>query len=50
MSDRLKNRARFSASLDKKTIKELKEYSKKTMIPASRIIEVAFQEYMKKHK
>ena len=50
MADRLKNRVRFSASLDKKTIQELKEFSEKSMIPASRIIEVALKEYMLKYQ
>ena len=45
--DRLKNRVRFSTSLDKKTVEMLKEYSDKTMIPISRIIDVAVQEYIK---
>lgn len=49
MGDRLKNRVRFSTSLDKKTVQVLKEYSDKTMIPVSKIIDVAIQEYVKKH-
>lgn len=47
MADRLKNRIRFSTTLDKKTIEILKEYSDKTMIPSSKIIDVAIQEYIK---
>lgn len=50
MADRLKNRVRFSTSLDKKTVQDLKEYSDKTMIPVSRIVDVAVQEYVNKHK
>ena len=46
MGDRLKNRVRFSTSLDKKTVQVLKEYSDKTMIPVSKIIDVAVQEYV----
>lgn len=50
MADRLKNRIRFSTTLDKKTIEALKDYSDKTMIPSSRIVDVAIQEYIKNHK
>lgn len=49
MADRLKNRIRFSTTLDKKTIEILKEYSYKTMIPSSKIIDVSIQEYIKNH-
>ena len=48
MADRLKNRIRFSTTVDKKTIEALKEYSNQTMIPISKIIDVAVQEYIKK--
>lgn len=48
--DRLKNRARFSTSLDKKTVQSLKEYSDKTMIPISKIIDVAVREYIERNK
>ena len=47
MADRLKNRIRFSTTVDKKTIEALKEYSNQTMIPISKIIDVAVQEYIK---
>lgn len=50
MTDRLKNRVRFSASLDKKTVESLKEYSNQTMIPISRLVDVAVKEYMEKHR
>lgn len=43
----LKNRERFSTTLDKSVIKELKAYSQKTMIPISRIIDKAIIEYIK---
>lgn len=46
--DRLKNRVRFSTTLDKKTIQMLKEYSDKSMIPSSKIVDVAIQEYIKR--
>lgn len=45
--DRLKNRVRFSTSLDKKTVEMLKEYSNKTMIPISKIVDMAVQDYIK---
>lgn len=46
MSDRLKNRERFSTTLEKGTVKMLKEYSDKTMIPISKIVDVAIKEYI----
>ena len=46
--DALKNRERFSTTLDKQIVKELKEYSKKTMIPISKILDVAIKEYIEK--
>ena len=45
--DRLKNRVRFSTSLDKKTVEMLKEYSNKTMIPISKIVDMAVQDFIK---
>lgn len=48
--DRLKNRVRFSTSLDKKTVEDLKEYSKESMIPISKLVDVAIQEYIDKRK
>ena len=49
MTDRLKNRIRFSTTLDKKTIQTLKDYSESTMIPISKIIDVAVREYIAKN-
>ena len=46
--DRLKNRVRFSTTLDKKTVQVLKDYSNETMIPVSKIVDVAVQEYLDK--
>ena len=46
--DRLKNRVRFSTTLDKKTVELLKEYSNETMIPSSKIVDVAIREYIEK--
>lgn len=45
--DRLKNRVRFSTSLDKKTVEMLKKYSNKTMIPISKIVDMAVQDFIK---
>lgn len=43
----LKNRERFSTTLDKAIVKELKEYSERTMIPISKILDKAISEYIK---
>jgi len=43
----LKNRERIGTSLPSELIKELKDYSEKTMIPLSRIIEASIIEYLK---
>ena len=48
MGDTLKNRERFSTTLDKQTVEELKNYSKSTMIPISKILDKAIHEYIKK--
>ena len=48
MADTLKNRVRFSTTLDKETLKVLREYSEKTMIPITKIIDSAILEYIKK--
>lgn len=40
--DELKNRVRFSTTLDKEVERKLKEYSKQTMIPISRLADKAF--------
>lgn len=47
MNDTLKNRMRFSSTLPKEMYNLLKEYSEKTMIPVSRLIESAIMDYMK---
>lgn len=41
----LKNRVRFSTTLDKNIEKKLKEYSKQTMIPISKIVDNALIAY-----
>ena len=43
----LKNRERIGTSLPSELIKELKDYSERTMIPLSRIIEASIIEYLK---
>lgn len=50
MADRLKNRVRFSTSLDKKTIESLKDFSDKTMIPISKLVDIAVKEYIENHQ
>ena len=44
--DELKNRVRFSTTLDKETEKKLKEFSKSTMIPISKIVDNAIITYI----
>lgn len=44
--DELKNRVRFSTTLDKNVERKLKEYSNQTMIPISRIIDLAILEHI----
>ena len=39
--DTLKNRIRFSTSLDKEVNEKLKEFSQKTMIPVSKLMDIA---------
>jgi metal-responsive CopG/Arc/MetJ family transcriptional regulator len=46
INNTLKSRERFSTTLDKKVINELKDYSKKTMIPISKILDKAITEYI----
>lgn len=47
--DELKNRVRFSTTLDKETEKQLKEYSKQSFIPISKIVDNAIIEYLSKN-
>lgn len=47
--DTLKNKVRFSTTLSPETNNALKEYSKKTMIPISKIVESAIIEYIKRN-
>lgn len=48
-NDTLKNKVRFSSTLPPEVDKLLKDYSKQTMIPISKILEVAIAEYLKNH-
>lgn len=43
----LKNRVRFSTTLSIEVERSLKEYSKKTDIPVSKIVDKAIFEYLK---
>lgn len=45
MSD-LKNRERIGTSLPIGLVKQLKDYSEKTMVPISKIIEKAIEKYL----
>lgn len=44
--DELKSRVRFSTTLDKETEKQLKAFSKSTMIPISKIVDSAIITYI----
>ena len=46
-NDTLKNRERFSTTIDKNVLAQLKQYSETTMIPISKIIDKAISEYIK---
>lgn len=47
-NDTLKNKVRFSSTLPQEVDKILKDYSKETMIPISKILEAAIMEYISK--
>ena len=47
--DSLKNRVRFSSTLSPDVDKVLKDYSQKTMIPISKILDSAIMEYISKN-
>lgn len=49
-NDTLKNKVRFSSTLPPEVDKMLKDYSKETMIPISKILEMAIVEYIKNNK
>lgn len=48
MADTLKNKSRFSTTLEKETLQMVKDYSKKSLIPVSVIVNQAIIEYIKK--
>lgn len=48
VKDSLKNRVRFSSTLSPEVDKALKEYSQKTMIPISKILDMAISEFVNK--
>lgn len=48
VKDSLKNRVRFSSTLSPEVDKALKEYSQKTMIPISKILDMAITEFINK--
>lgn len=47
--DELKNRVRFSTTLDKETEKQLKAFSRNTLIPISKIVDNAIMQYLSKN-
>ena len=47
--EELKNRVRFSTTLDKETEKQLKEFSQLTLVPISKIVDKAILEYILNH-
>lgn len=49
-NDTLKNKVRFSSTLTPEVDKMLKEYSKESMIPISKIIEIAIIKYIEENK
>lgn len=46
----LKDRERIGTSLPKDLAEELRDYSKETMIPISKLVEKAIEEYLKSVK
>lgn len=49
-NDTLKNKVRFSSTLTPEVDKMLKDYSKQTMIPISKILESAVTKYIAENK
>lgn len=50
MKGDLKNRERFGVAVDKKLLEGLRDLSAKTRIPASRLVDEALEDLMKKYK
>lgn len=44
------NREKVTVTIDKKVIKELREYSKESMIPISRLVDHAIQKLLEETK
>ncbi len=49
-NDTLKNKVRFSSTLTPEVDKMLKDYSKETMIPISKILEAAIVKYIRESR
>lgn len=43
MNDGLVNRVRFTTSVNKDLVPKLKDYSKQTMIPVSKLVDIAIE-------
>jgi len=50
MKGDLKNRERFGVAVDKKLLEGLRDLSAKTRIPASRLVDEALEDLLKKYK
>lgn len=50
MKGELKNRERFGVAVDKKLLAGLRELAAKTRIPASRLVDEALEDLVKKYK
>ena len=48
--DELKNRIRFSTTLDKDIERKLKEYTKQSMIPISKLVDTAIARFIESQK
>ena len=48
--DELKNRIRFSTTLNKDVERKLKEYSKQSMIPISKLVDTAIARFIESQK
>lgn len=46
----LKNRVRYTTSLDKELLRKLKKLSEQTRIPQSRLIDEAIEDILKKYQ
>lgn len=50
MKGELRNRERFGVAVEKKLLEGLRNLSAKTRIPASRLVDEALEDLMKKYK